>query len=66
MNAYNEEAGATCRMANEEGLQRDCMRVLNRCIQQLEADVERSRIVGAAVQSVMDTLLNKVTLLVSQ
>lgn len=53
-------------MANEEGLQRDCMRVLNRCIQQLEADAERSRIVGVAVQSVMDTLLNKVTLLVCQ
>ncbi len=51
-----------CRYCTQAGLEQDCWRVLNRCIQHVEVASERDKAVNAAVQRTMDTLLQQVTL----
>ena len=50
-----------CRGMTQAGLEQDCWRLLNRCIQHVEAASERDKAVDAAVQRVMDTLIQQVT-----
>lgn len=53
---------AICRGMNQVGVEQDCWRVLNRCIQHVEAASEREEAVDAAVQRIMDNLIHQVTL----
>ena len=50
-----------CRGVNQAGLEQDCWRLLNRCIQHVEAASERDKAADAAVQRVMDILIQQVT-----
>ena len=52
---------AICRLATKEGLQEDCWRVLDQCIQRLEADVHQERLLEASVQHMMDVILSRVS-----
>ena len=50
-----------CRLATEEGLQKDCWHVLDQCMQHIEADAHRSRLLEASVQHLMDVILSRVS-----
>lgn len=51
-----------CRLLTQAGLEQDCWRVLNRCIQHVEVASERDNAVNAAAERVMDSLIQQVTL----
>lgn len=52
---------AVCRLAAEEGLQKDCWRVLDQCMQHIEADAHQSRLLEASLQHLMDVILSRVS-----
>ena len=52
---------AICRPATEESLQKDCWRVLDQCMQQIEADALQDRLLEATVQLFMDMILKRVS-----
>ena len=58
----NHTGLAICRGVNQAGVEQDCWRVLNRCIQHVEAASEREEAVNAAVQRCMDNLIQQVAL----
>ena len=51
---------ATCRLDTEEGLKKDCWRVLDQCMQHIEADALQDRHLEASVQLLMDVIISRV------